>query len=476
MLVDDGRVVARAPRVEIPPRLDELIDHDGKLFIPAFIDNHCHIIPAGLNLHALNLASARSVEKLLDAVRDRHESNPDGWLVCVQYDHNRLGRHVTLPELDAISAVRPILLRHASGHAAVANSAAFAAAGIVDSVCDPEGGSFERDASGRLSGVVTENALGHLMRALPEPPEHVMVDAIVQACKSMHRWGIHAAADMMTGEFNLIRELRAYRTASDQGCPVLLRLYVQWSRLFGPRAVGREEIEDAMSGCDPEKCRIVGVKIFADGAIGASTAAIYGGYEGRPVAEGQFAGTRMYKPERLKSMVRTAADAGYQVAVHSIGDHATDLVLDAFEATDEPSRHRLEHAMLLSDAQIERIAKIGCHVTFQPEFLMRFGQAYARQLGQARASKLLRSRSAIDAGLRLSFSSDRPITSGDPWDGIAASSNRPAGFDQSENCTRIEAIEAYTKRAAEAMGDGKLMGSLAPGMLADYQVIDADSL
>ena len=172
------------------------------------------------------------------------------------------------------------------------------------------------------------------------------------------------------------------------------------------------------------------------------------------------------------AMTKIASDAGYQVAVHAIGDYATDLVMDAFEATGFPAKHRLEHAMILSDAQIERLAGLDCFVTFQPEFLQRFGHVYRRQLGDEIASKLERSRSVLDAGLKLSMSSDRPIVPGDPMDGIRTASNRPEGFDRGENCTLDEAILCYTKAGAEVNGDHALMGSLESGELADFQLRD----
>jgi predicted amidohydrolase YtcJ len=225
---------------------------------------------------------------------------------------------------------------------------------------------------------------------------------------------------------------------------------------------------------DSSRCRIAGIKIFADGAIGSGTAAIYGDYAipdtEHPTPD--TSGSLMYKPERLNDMVRIAHDAGYQIAIHSIGDYSTDLVMNALEATGEPQRHRIEHAMILSDAQIERLAKLGCHVTMQPEFLIRFAHSYLKQLGPDKRSRLKRFRSVLDAGIPLSFSSDRPIVAGDPRDGIAVLTHRPEGYDPSENITPEKAWLGYTAGAAEANGDGDLMGSLTEGQVADFHLLD----
>lgn len=490
MRIVGGRVVERASEVG---GSEPVLDLEGRFLLPAFVDAHCHILPTGLNLLKLHLGTCDSHEAVLDALRDRLRETPPGkWLHAVHYDQNRYGEqgHITREQLDQISGSVPILLRHVNGHAGVANSATLRAAGIADDEVDPEGGSFGRDASGRLNGVLFETAHLRVDRAAPVASLEEMVDAILRAGEAMAALGIGTASDMMTGFFDLERELEAYRIASERGCKIRTRLYLQWSEVFGPRAVSSEAIQAQMAAMDPARCRVADVKIFADGAIGSATAAIYGTYTGerpdgailsrhtKPATRGapegaEVSGQIIYTPERLKKMVQTAHEAGHGVAIHAIGDYAVDLVMDAFESTDEPSRHRLEHAMLLSDAQIERIAKSGVPVTFQPEFLMRFGHAYLRQLGPERTSRLKRARSVIDAGIPLSFNSDRPIVAGDPWDGILTASNRPDGFDPAENVTREEAILAYTVEGGR-VNDDLDIGHLEPGAWADFQTLDED--
>jgi predicted amidohydrolase YtcJ len=168
-------------------------------------------------------------------------------------------------------------------------------------------------------------------------------------------------------------------------------------------------------------------------------------------------------------MVRNGHDAGYAIAIHSIGDRSTDLVMDAFEQLDDARRHRIEHAMLLSDAQIERLSRLGCLVTMQPEFLKCFANSYRKQLPSPRFEQLERFRSVSEAGIPLALNSDRPITPGNPLDGIDTATNRPEGFDPSENVSRKQAILGYTSVAARANGDEGLMGTLKPRELAEFQ-------
>lgn len=391
-------------------------------------------------MQKLNLGGCSTPEEVLESVRGRvAETNPGHWVLAVHYDQTKFpdGKHLNRHALDAISTAHPILLRHVNGHASVANTAALERAGVGADTPDPKGGEYVRDESGEATGVLFETAHEFVTSKVPNPTLEQMISAIRAAGDSMAAYDIALAADMMTGRFDLALELQAYAEAESN---VQYGLYLQWATVFGPRGLGTDALKDF------EK-QICGIKIFADGAIGSRTAAIHGTYE-----SGDEIGTLIYAPERLKQMVLTAHDAGYQVAIHSIGDRSTDLVLDAFEATGDPSRHRIEHVMILSDAQVERIARLGCFATCQPEFLVAFGHSYRRQLGPERASKLKRLRSLIDAGVKLSLSSDRPIVSGDPSIGIQAATQRPEGFDPGEAITREEAEHAYSVAGAEAMG------------------------
>lgn len=473
--VREGRVIERGPNVGAPDGV-ERVSLAGKWVLPQFVDAHCHILPAGLDLLRIPVEAFTSREDLLEHLRECGRNLAEGqWLVGVHYDQNRFpdGLHLTRAELDRVASDRPAILRHASGHASVANSAALRAAGIQENEPDPQGGAFVRDESGKLSGVLLEAAHERVISALPKPSVDEAAEAILAAAESMSRWGIGMAADMMTGERGLEFELEAYQKAVELGSPVRFRLYVLWSKVFGPRGVGPKAVEEINRSLDRSRLRIAGVKIFADGAISSGTAAIYGRFGASFPAENEAAneGVLMYPPERLQAMVREAHEAGLPLAIHSIGDRSTDLVMDAFEQLDDASEHRIEHAMMLSDRQIERLARIGCRVTMQPEFLVRIGHAYQRQLGPERTSRLKRFRSVRDAGLRLSLNSDRPVVPGNPWVGVFAASERPDGFDPRENLSWAESITAHTAAGAEACGDtGELGAGLLPGQRAEMQV------
>lgn len=482
LLEDNGRVVFREPLDLAPDIIDSnTIDLGGKYLLPAFIDSHCHILPAGLDLQKLHLGECNSRDDVLARLHDHlKELDEEEWLLAVQYDHTKFedGEHLTRSDLDSVSTDRPILLRHANGHAGVANTACLERAGIDEATPDPKGGKFVRDASGLLNGVLLEHANEIVSNKVKSPTLEQMVDAIMKAGDRMAAYGIACASDMMTGRFDLSLELQAYRIAAEQGCKVRTRLYLMWGAVFGPRAFPRKMIEDLEHAMQAERCQISGIKIFADGAIASATAAIYGQYltSEKPETEAFVDGQLIYSQDRLRQMVRSAHEAGYPIAIHSIGDHSTDMVMEAYSELDDPTRHRIEHAMILSDSQIESMERLGIHCCMQPEFLLQFGHAYKRQLGAERAARLNRYRSVLEAPIPLSFSSDYPITGGNPWAGIRAAVSRPDGFDQNEKLTRAEALYAYTAMGAVANRESTQMGTLQTGQFADFQLYDEDPM
>lgn len=445
---------------------------DGCIALPGFVDAHCHILPSGLDLLKLNLSECRTKEAVLQAVQSWRPRVADGqWLLATHYDQNHWGSHLTAADLDSICPDIPVLLRHSNGHASVANTAALAAARIRDDQADPVGGEFGRLEDGRPNGVLLEKAHEVVTSRAPEPGLEEMVEAILRAGESMAGYGITSATDMMTGRWDLDHELQAYRIAAERGCRVRLRLYLQWREVLGERGIDPARLKELMDAMDPETCQVLGLKVFADGAIGSATAATYSDFK----STGRN-GKLIYPEPELARILALIDSEGWRCSVHTIGDRSTDLVAEAFEKTSEPARHRIEHAMILSDAQIERLRRLGSHVALQPEFLYRFGHAYRAQLQDDVWPNLIRVRSLAESELSLSFNSDRPIVVGDPWVGIYAATCRPEGFDPSEEVPVTTGIDFYTRGGAAANFDSHWLGRIAPGMGADFQIYERDDL
>ena len=441
------------------------------VIVPGFTDAHCHMVATGLDSLKLDLSAAMTREATLELLTD-NLNDSGSWLIGIGYDQNRWnGTHLTKFDLDKLSNTQPILLRHANFHAGVANSKALELAQIEKFAKDPPGGKFGRETSGELNGVVFELAFAKVLKASPTPSMHEIAEGLLTACQHLRRLGIAAAVDMSTNGVNPSDIFQAYKMISNKSGSIPVRFYVPWRAMFGYNGQLNHELDEF-------RHLIAGVKIFCDGAIGSATAAIYGEYSSvatdgaifstRAQKASQFetthvSGQLIYPPKKLEEMIRIADQHGYPVAVHAIGDYAVDVVMDCFEKISNPGVHRIEHAMILSDQQVNRLARIGCSVSMQPEFLTYFGRTYNRQLGEVRAQKLNRYKTLINARVPLSLSSDRPIIRGNPLDSLSASVQRPSGFAASENITLIEAISGWTSQAATMSGFPDHFGKISVG-------------
>lgn len=453
LLVENGVVAYRGSE---RPYSDSTIDLDERFVAPAFVEPHCHILPSGLHLQRLNLQKCFTPEDVMNAVRKRASEIRNGdWLLAVQFDANRfpVGTDLSAADLDRVAPDLPIVLRHSSGHSCLVNTVAMRLANI-HSASNPVGGVIVRTDEGKPTGSLLETAMKLVDDVMPQPSKEGMRDAILAAGQAMRDVGICAAADMQTGYTDIEKELWAYRAAADSGCRVRMRLYLEWDAVFGEDRSEVDLIED-------DSLRIAGIKLFADGAIGPATAAIYGVYD-----DGQD-GTLIYPPEELCRRISVAEAAGYSVAIHSIGDRSTDVVLDCLEKCVHPRRHRLEHVMLLSDQQIARMKRLGASVVLQPAFLHHFGAAYERRLGE-RVRRLKPCRSIAAAGIPICFSSDSPIVPFDPIAGMRAACFRPALFDQSENVAPEDSLDFYTRSAAAVLGEAGKLGALDIGATAEF--------
>ncbi|MEM2126114.1 MAG: amidohydrolase [Candidatus Methanosuratincola sp.] len=453
VLVAGGRVVYRGKE---EPSGDEVVDLEGGFILPGFVDAHCHILSQGLHLERLDLFLCQTREEVLARLRDFALSTQEEWIQAVNYDANRFsdGRDILAKEIDQVVPHFPVVLRHVSGHSIVVNTEAFRRAGITSSTPDPKGGRICRDESGNPTGVLEEEAVGLIYRCIPKPTRLRMEKAIEIAWKRMFSLGITSAADMATGTYDLSHEFSAYRALADSGRGGRTVLYVLHEKAlnFGDGPCAYE------SGA---LWRVGGAKIFVDGAIGPGTAALRGTYEGGG------SGYLILERDALVQVMRDLEARGWRVALHAIGDRAMDEVIEVLQTCEEPQRHRIEHAMILDEEQLVRLKELGCWVVMQPEFLLRFHGAYFRRLGEM-ARRLKPFRSALRIGVRVAFSSDAPIVSGDPWLGIATAVDRPSGFDPSENVSWEEAVMLYTKAAGEVVG--LEVGGLSIGEWADFQV------
>lgn len=465
---------------------DRTIDLGGRVLLPGFFDCHMHLLWLGVNLGQVNLASppVRTIEEIVLMLRARHAEQPD--LTCIQgnrYDQNLLEerRHPTRQDLDRVSQGLPVRIVHTSGHAAVVNSKALELLGYAAETADPPGGQIVRDARGAPTGVLLETASwSHLERILPEISPAERVEALGRASSYVVERGITSATDANTRP----QDIPVYARAVENGTlQARTNLMVSWAEVmeqagetFTPTP---HDLQPSEPGVSWHRLHVGQAKLFSDGAITTRTCWLTEPFLGMP----DHHGIPIHPPEELHALIRRAHVAGWQIATHAIGDRAIDLVLTAYaEAQRAHTRrypgHRIEHAMLLTPALIARLRRQNIWAIGQPEFLEALGDAYVTALGLERARRLNPYASLDAAGVAQAFSSDCPVVSGAPLDGLRAAQERRtrsgAVLNEEERLPAETALYAYTAAPAFATRTDRDRGSISPGKWADFVVLSDD--
>ncbi len=447
----------------------------GRIVLPGLTDAHLHLFPLALFRLQLDIAAAglRTLPSLFAALADMSaERRYGGWLqgaVLIEdiFDEKRLP---DLAELDAAFPDTPVLLRRYCGHVAVMNTAAMAQLGLLQEVPEVPDGTFERDGTGALSGHAHEGAAAWVFTRAPAPPENLIlseIGSILDNCLSLGLTSLVEAAVGFTLGYE--REATIWNKLRDRGnVPVRLGFMNQ---LTAPQAAAR--------GLTPAWGRdwsTETLKFFADGIIGGRTGALFSHYDDT----GQT-GCLMHPPGILEDAFAEAHAAGWRIAVHATGDRGIDRVLSALRAaqgSDRTHRHRIEHFFVPPKDGLERAARDGIAVVTQPGFLSRMGGSIARGLGNRVRGPVYPGAGALRAGALLAFSSDAPTGPLSPWKGIRHAVDRMGDhggkIGPEEAVNRRQALDAYIDGGAQAMRHEEFRGSLAPGMAADFVVLNMD--
>ncbi len=482
--VADGRIVAVGSEADLlamagPDTRRQPLG--GLALVPGFHDAHCHVLGFGLTLAAVTLTGVPNIPELVQRLQARAEETQAGpvtWVRGRGYNQNSMaeGRHPTRLDLDAVGGGLPlVLITHASGHAVSVNSRVLELMRVTANTPDPSGGTIVRDERGEATGVLLETAANLAYDAAPEPPLADKVAALKRASSAMNALGITSAIDATLGlaARDSFREVPVYHEAAASGA-----LTVRCSLMMLLSQLAAMETVLSPHDVTPETdwVRIGPAKVFTDGALTTRTALLRSAFVGS-----ESLGTAVWTAEELDTMVLKAHQAGWQIAAHAIGDGAIDLCLDAYgkalaKLPRTDARHRIEHAMLLWPDQIGRLARLGILPVYQPEFLMRFGDAYTKAIGDSRANRLMPYADTQAAGLPLVFSSDIPVIPGAPLDGIQSATNRrtPSGevLGPNQCVSAIDGLRAYTEGVAYSVFLENDRGQIAPGHRADFAVLE----
>jgi predicted amidohydrolase YtcJ len=473
---DDGRVrQLYSGRDRRQERTTYRVDGRGRTLVPGLIDAHGHVMGLGFQALQLDLSDTRSLAEAQEKIRAFATANPSPrWIVGRGWNQERwgLGRFPTAADIDAILPGRPVWLVRVDGHAGWANSTAMKEAGITTSSRSPPGGRIEM-AGRQPSGVFIDAAMDLVAAKVPAPLPIMRDEAFARAQEIMLSNGLTAVADMGTS----VEDWAVIRRAGDQG-----RLNIRILSYAG----GLEPLL-AVAGTAPtpwlysHRLRMIGVKFYADGALGSRGAWLKRPYTDAPSERG----LPFQNDTALKNMMSRAAMDGFQVAVHAIGDAGNDQVLDAIEELagtySGDRRWRIEHAQIVDPADLPRFARHGIIASMQPVHQTSDWRMAEARMGLDRLGGAYAWASMLQNNVPLAFGSDFPVEDSNPFHGLAVAVSRvdadgqpPGGWLPGQRVRLEQALAGFTRTAAFASFAEDSLGSLQPGRLADFIFIDRD--
>ncbi len=450
---------------------------DGGLVMPGFVDGHTHFIDGGFQLASIDLRSAATPQEFIRRIAEYAKRlKPGQWITGGDWDHT-LWKGAPLPRKDWIDSVtpnNPVFVNRLDGHEALANSAAFRAAGVTKDTPTPPGGEILRDPrSGEPLGVVKDQALDVVGRAIPEPSPEDRDSALARALAHAESLGVTATAHMSAS----FADLASYRRLERAGRMTLrVALYLPIERW--------RDIADTVRrhGQGDDWVRIGGCKGYMDGSAGSRTAYFF-----QPYADSAgYYGLLQHPEADMRAWIGGADSAGLQIAVHAIGDRANAIILAIYDSVARAHgardrRFRVEHAQHLRPEDIARFGERGVVPSMQPYHAIDDGRWVEQRIGPDRIKTTYAFRRLLDTGAKLAFGSDWTVAPIDPILGVYAAVTRrtldgkhPDGWVPEQKVTVAEALRAYTWGNAWATFNETKWGTLAPGNFADVVVIDRD--
>jgi len=481
----------------------QVINLGGHFVMPGFNDAHLHLASAGFRRLTVDLTGVKSLTEFRDRIRARVQTaEPGEWITGGGWDHT-LWPVKELPsrwDIDEVTTDHPVFLQRVDGHIAVANTRALQLAAITLASKDPEGGKIDRDLTGGPTGILRETARDAVSAVVPKPTPEKRRQAIEAALQDLAQWGITSAQDNSGWE-----DFQVYEQLEREG-----KLTVRISEwLAFDDSLETLKAHRAAHPVSDNMLHTGMLKGFMDGSLGSRTAALLEPYADDP----KNSGLPQYEQARLTAMTKERADAGFQIGFHAIGDKGVQMALDAFASTGgvgtggvgtgsvrtgrvgtgvspvqaEPSsaelstdhRFRIEHAQVTTLAQIAKFKQLKVIASMQPNHLLTDMNWAMDRLGPKRAATSYAWAEFLKKGVTLAFGTDYPVEPVAPFRGLYAAVTRKSGDGKKEyfpeqKLTMEQAIAAYTSGSAFAEFAEKEKGTLAPGMLADFVVLDRD--
>ncbi|HZP63929.1 MAG TPA: amidohydrolase [Terriglobales bacterium] len=476
--ISNGRFIAVGSNddvLHLGSALSRKVDLGHKNVLPGFIDAHTHPSESGrLHLRQVD-CDLRSISAIQSALRERAAKTPaEQWVLGFKYDDTKTAeqRRLTLQDLDAAVSDHPVLVTHRGGHEAFANSLAFKLAKVDEKTADPDGGQFEHDSAGHLTGRINERAMDAFNKVVPNTySRDDYREGVKIISKMMTKTGITSVGDAL----GTPEDLQAYQDARDSG-DLGMRVYC----FIGWFALDRMLSAGIRTGFGDEWVRVGGMKQVADGAISGRTARLSQPYIGHPDDYGTFSATE----EELYEYGRKAHAAGWQLGIHANGDVAIERVLNVYERINremprKDPRFRIEHCTLINDSIVNRMRALNVIPTPFSTYVYYHGEKM-QYYGEERLKHMFALRTFLDAGLRPTQASDYPPGEFPPMMALQSEVTRTdmGGhvWGANQRVSVEEAIRIGTINGAYASYEESLKGTIEPGKLADLVVLGRDPM
>ena len=451
-----------------------VIDANGMMMTPGFIDSHVHMSDGGSALASVQLRDANTKHLFIRRIAEFAKTVPHGvWITGGNWDHTLWGGE--LPEakwVDSVTPNNPLMINRLDGHMILANTLAMRAAKVDAQTKDVEGGVITRDAKRNPLGIFKDNAQDLIYDAFPELSDSAKDKGMIMAMDLMVSNGVTSVHNMGTWD-----DVKTFRRLKDHG-QMKIRIYANvplrtWNLLA---------TEVAKNGTGDSILRIGGLKGFVDGSLGSHTAAMLEPYTDNPKDKGIF----ITAPDSLYYFISNADKKGLHVMVHAIGDSAIRCQLNIYERVEKENgikdrRFRIEHAQHVSSQDLSRFVQLKVIPSMQPYHAIDDGRWAEKVIGHERCKTTYAFKSFFDSGAEPAFGSDWFVAPPVPLYGIYAAVTRrtlddenPNGWFPEQKISVEQALKAYTYNAAYASFEEKQKGTLEIGKLADFVLLQQD--
>lgn len=459
----------------------------GDAFVcPGFHDSHLHFFPSAMDRSPyVVFCEGTCAQDCVEALKQVEDARPTDEFMLSYGWYHPLWDNPVLPTKDILDAAypdRPVCLQSGDSHTLWTNSKGLEKFGITKDSVPPAGGVYQKDENGELTGIIQETAATALIPTMLAFSEEETNAGIAQFLADLNAEGITSVCDVSLlavpgGDF--VRD-DVYRALEERGdLTVRINMFPTALEDLSRARKLRDEF------ADNDLLRSPGLKQFFDGVSSTHTAWLT-----EPYANAYFdgdCGAPVTDPERMRRIVLGAAEEGFAVRIHTIGDRAIHVALDIFEEARAKfgpvkGQNGLEHLENFLPEDIARLAELDVSANCQPPHTVLDPNGIERDLGPERVQWMWPYRSYLDKGVKFSFGTDSPVVDINSREVIydAVTRQSPAtgepvgGWQPQEKIPAADAIRAYTLGSAVAAGRGGEVGSLAPGKLADIAVLDTD--